>query len=438
MHISRFEFPTAADFSPIENHLKSRGLDAGDVRDKVSAILERVRKDGDSALVEYTRKFDCPDFSPEQLVVDRGEMEKAAERVDAGQLRNIRESVDRVREFHLEQKENSWFVPGPEGSITGQMTLPVQSAGLYVPGGQGGKTPLVSSLIMTAVPAQVAGVENICPVSPPGEDGGLNDYILATAHILGLERIFCCGSAWAIAALAWGTQTIPRVDVIAGPGNIFVSSAKELVSGVVGIDMIAGPSEIAILADDSADPAWLAADMLSQAEHDILAASILVSSHPGVLDGCERHLKEQLPKLSRRDIAQKSLTNCGALIKVPDLKSGMQLINRLAPEHFELCVQNPWEMLGKVKNAGAVFLGRFSPEAVGDYFAGPNHVLPTLASARYSSALSVDFFTKKTSIVATSLEYMQKHGDKVAALARLEGLDAHARSAEMRTGKSGL
>jgi histidinol dehydrogenase len=438
MHISRFEFPTAADFSPIENHLKSRGLDAGDVRDKVAAILERVRRDGDSALVEYTRKFDCPDFSPEQLVVDRGEMEKAAERVDAGQLKNIRESVDRVREFHLKQKENSWFVPGPEGSITGQMNLPVQSAGLYVPGGQGGKTPLVSSLIMTAVPAQVAGVENICPVSPPGEDGTLNDYILATAHILGLERIFCCGSAWAIAALAWGTQTVPRVDVIAGPGNIFVSSAKELVSGVVGIDMIAGPSEIAILADDSADPAWLAADMLSQAEHDSLAASILVSSDGGVLDECERHLKEQLPKLSRRDIAQKSLTNCGALIKVPDLKSGMQLINRLAPEHFELCVQNPWEMLGKVKNAGAVFLGRFSPEAVGDYFAGPNHVLPTLASARYSSALSVDFFTKKTSIVATSLEYMQKHGDKVAALARLEGLDAHARSAEMRTGKSGL
>jgi len=438
MHISRFEFTTAADFSPIENHLKSRGLDAGDVRDKVIAILERVRGDGDSALVEYTRKFDCPDFSLEQLVVDRGEMEKAAERVDAGQLKNIRESVDRVREFHLKQKENSWFVPGPEGSITGQMTLPVQSAGLYVPGGQGGKTPLVSSLIMTAVPAQVAGVENICPVSPPGEDGTLNDYILATAHILGLERIFCCGSAWAIAALAWGTQTLPRVDVIAGPGNIFVSSAKELVSGVVGIDMIAGPSEIAILADDSADPGWLAADMLSQAEHDTLAASILVSSDAGVLDGCERHLKEQLPKLSRRDIAQKSLANCGALIKVPDLKSGMQLINRLAPEHFELCVQNPWEMLGKVKNAGAVFLGHFSPEAVGDYFAGPNHVLPTLASARYSSALSVDFFTKKTSIVATSREYMQKHGDKVAALARLEGLDAHARSAEMRTGKSGL
>jgi len=438
MHISRFEFQGTADFPAVEEHLKSRGLDAGDVRDKVSAILEQVRQNGDCALVEYTRKFDCPDFSPEQLVLDSREMEKAADRVDAGQLKNIQEAVDRVRDFHLGQKENSWFVPGPEGAITGQMTLPVQSAGLYVPGGQGGKTPLVSSLIMTAVPAQVAGVENICPVSPPGEDGGLNDYILATAHILGLERIFCCGSAWAIAALAWGTETIPSVDVIAGPGNIFVSSAKELVSGVVGIDMIAGPSEIAILADDSADPGWLAADMLSQAEHDILAASILVSPEAGVLDECERHLKKQVQELPRRDIAQKSLANCGALIKVPDLESGMQLINRLAPEHFELCVQNPWEMLGKVKNAGAVFMGHFSPESVGDYFAGPNHVLPTLASARYSSALSVDFFTKKTSIVATSREYMLKHGDKVAALARLEGLEAHARSTEMRTGGSGV
>ncbi|MFP4657953.1 MAG: histidinol dehydrogenase, partial [Desulfonatronovibrionaceae bacterium] len=236
MDIADFEFRTPADFIFLRDRLQSRGLEAGGIRDKVLPILEDVRTHGDQALVKYTRRFDCPDFSASDLELGPRDMEEAMHRVDTEQLRNIQEAVERIRSYHLRQRENSWFDPGADGAMVGQMNLPVQSAGLYVPGGQGGKTPLVSSLIMTAVPALVAGVENICPVSPPGKNGSLNDYILATAGVLGLNRIFCCGSAWAIAALAWGTETIPRVDVIAGPGNIFVSSAKEMVSGIVGID----------------------------------------------------------------------------------------------------------------------------------------------------------------------------------------------------------
>ena len=434
MRISKFEYRQASDFAVINNLLSNRDMDVGDVQDKVLSVIEDVRANGDQALVQYTRKFDSPGFEKSNLKVAVEQLEEAASRVDSEQLQNIREAVDRVRNFHKKQKENSWFDSQPEGVILGQLNLPVRRAGLYVPGGQGGKTPLVSSLIMTAIPAQVAGVEEIYVVSPPGDNGYLNDYILATAYLLGIEHVFCCGSAWAIAALAWGTETIPAVDVIAGPGNIFVSAAKKLLSGKVGIDMIAGPSEIAILADDTADPVWLAADMLSQAEHDALAASILVCTNEEIIDKCAKQLEKQLDRLPRKEVAEKSLSECGMFISVPDLNTGMQIVNKLAPEHFELCVQSPWEIIGQLRNAGAVFMGHFSPEPVGDYFAGPNHVLPTLSTSRFSSALSVDFFTKKTSIVATSSSYVQKHGAKIAALARLEGLEAHARSVEIRNG----
>ena len=288
---------------------------------------------------------------------------------------------------------------------------------------------------MNAIPAQVAGVKTICVVSPPRKDGTLNPYILATAAILGLEHIYMCGSAWAIAALAYGTATIPRVDVIAGPGNIFVTTAKRLLVGQVGIDMIAGPSEIAILADSTANPRWLAADMLSQAEHDPLASSILISPDAALLDAVQKELEVQLPALPRNEIAAKAITDWSALIHVPSLETGMELINLLAPEHFELSVADPWAWVGAVRNAGAVFMGHSTPEPVGDYFAGPNHVLPTLSTARFSSALSVDTFCKKTSLICTDQGYINSHGSKVARLARLEGLEAHARSVEQRMEK---
>ncbi len=433
MDISRFEYHHKNDFAPIKQHLGQRGLDAEDVQEKVSAIIEDVRKNGDSALVEYTRAFDCAEFELKDLQARKQDLKAAAERVEGQELDYIREAISRVKDFHCKQKENSWFDPCSDGSVLGQMNIPVQSAGLYVPGGRGGDTPLVSSLIMTAIPALVAGVKEISIVSPPDFRGKLNEYIMATAYLLGINKVFCCGSAWSIAALAGGTETVPSVDVIAGPGNIFVSTAKRLVSGRVGIDMIAGPSEIAILADGTADAEWLAADMLSQAEHDALAASILVCTQDDLLEECFSSLQRQIGGLSRGDTAQRSLENCGAFIKVPDLDKGMELINCLAPEHFELCVESPWEALGSLQNAGAVFLGHYSPEPVGDYFAGPNHVLPTLATSRFSSALSVDFFTKKTSILATSRAYLEDHGVKIAGLARLEGLEAHARSVEVRT-----
>jgi histidinol dehydrogenase len=308
----------------------------------------------------------------------------------------------------------------------------VDRVGLYVPGGQGGETPLISSLIMNAVPAQVAGVESIAVTSPPRKDGTLNPYILATAALLGLDEIHLTGSAWAIAALAFGTKTIAPCDVLAGPGNIFVATAKSQLIGQVGIDMVAGPSEIVILADKSANPAWLAADMLSQAEHDPLAASILVTPDTDLAAKVREELDTQCAALPRCDIAAKSLEDWGGIVTVPDMTAGTELVNLLAPEHLELAVSDPWAMLGSIRHAGAVFMGHNSPEPVGDYFAGPNHVLPTLRTVRFSSALSVQNFCKKSSVIAASPSYVAEHGDKIARLARLEGLEAHARSVEQR------
>jgi histidinol dehydrogenase len=316
------------------------------------------------------------------------------------------------------------------------MVSAVDRAGLYVPGGQGGETPLISSLLMNAIPAQVAGVKEIVVVSPPRKDGSLNPSILAAADILGITAIFRAGSAWAIAALAYGTETIPPVDVIAGPGNIFVTTAKRILVGEVGIDMIAGPSEIAILADTTANPEWLAADLLSQAEHDPLASALLISTDKMLLTKTREALSRQVTQLPRHEIAAACLKDWSGCIHVPDMDTGLDLVNTIAPEHFELCVSDPWSLIGKVRNAGAVFMGHHTPEPVGDYFAGPNHVLPTLSTARFSSALSVDTFCKKTSIIAASDSYIQEHGEKIARLARMEQLEAHARSMEQRMKKN--
>ncbi|MBI4804686.1 MAG: histidinol dehydrogenase [Desulfovibrio sp.] len=420
------------DFAPL--HVKLKGRENPDlaVEARVRDILANVSAKGDEALVEYTRRFDCPDFTLSMLRVSADEIAQARNQVPAGDMDIIEEAAANIRRFHESQKEKSWWTTREDGTILGQLVRPVDSAGLYVPGGQGGETPLISSLLMNAIPAQVAGVERIVAVSPPRKDGSLNPYILAAASLLGIDEIYRAGSAWAIAAMAYGTATLAPVDVLAGPGNIYVTTAKRLLVGQVGIDMIAGPSEIVILADQTAPAAWLAADMLSQAEHDPFAAAILVTDSPELGQAVLGELKTQLDRLPRSEIARKALADWGAVITVPGIKEGIEVVNRLAPEHLELAVADAWSILGDIRHAGAIFLGAGCPEPVGDYFAGPNHVLPTMGNARFSSALSVETFTKKSSLIAAPPAYARRHGAKIARLARLEGLEAHARSVECR------
>jgi histidinol dehydrogenase len=312
------------------------------------------------------------------------------------------------------------------------MVVPVDRAGLYVPGGTGGSTPLLSSLLMNVIPAQVAGVPELAVVSPPRRDGTINEHLLATAHLLGIREVYAAGSAWAVAGLAFGAGALRPVDVIAGPGNIFVSIAKRMLIGHVGIDMIAGPSEICVIADATANPAWVAADLLSQAEHDPLASAVCLCTDPATAQAIARETDRQCALLPRKDIAEAALTKYSAVIAVPDMETALNIANRIAPEHLELLVDDPWALLPKVRHAGAIFMGRFSPEVVGDYFAGPNHVLPTMGTARFSSGLSVETFCKKSSIIAASPGFIRASADAMARLARLEGLEAHARSALCR------
>ncbi len=415
--------------------LSGRKNPGNEINANVHAILAAVKKDGDKALRAYTRKFDAPNL-PDRFQVPGRDIAAALKNVPEADLCILREAIEHVRSFHARQVEQSWFTTSADGTLLGQMVRPVDRVGLYVPGGQGGETPLISSLIMNAVPAQVAGVTDIAVISPPRKDSTLNPYILATAALLGLTEIHRAGSAWAIAALAYGTKSIRPCDVIAGPGNIYVATAKAILVGEVGIDMIAGPSEITILADASADPDYLAADMLSQAEHDPLAASLCITTSAELAEALRKSLARQLEKLPRRDLAAKSLKDWGGILVVESLDAGLELVNRIAPEHLELAVDEPFALLGKIRNAGAIFLGQHSPEPVGDYFAGPNHILPTHGTARFSSALSVQSFCKKSSIIATSKDYIAQHGGKIARLARLEGLEAHARSVEVRLEKN--
>jgi len=419
------------DWLALAQMLQGRAGSEESVEQKVRGILADVAQRGDEAVLEYTRRFDCPDM---QLPLRLGEEEitRAAASVDAQDREIIAQAAANIRIFHEAQIERSWFMHKPDGSILGQQVTPVDRVGLYVPGGQGGETPLLSSLLMNAIPAQVAGVREIAVVSPPRKDGALSPYILAAAHLLDINEIYRAGSAWAIGALSHGTASIQPVDVIAGPGNIWVTTAKRLVQGRVGIDMIAGPSEILILADSTANPAWVAADMLSQAEHDELACAICLTTDSELADAVLRELEIQCNSLPRAQTARKALENWGAIVLASDLDSAVSLCNRIAPEHLELLVKEPWSLLPRIRHAGAVFMGEHSPEAVGDYFAGPNHVLPTLGTARFASALSVQTFCKRTSIIAASRAFTQTHADSIARLARLEGLEAHARSAEAR------
>jgi histidinol dehydrogenase len=427
-----FYYQTPADFEPVAGLLARRRTTDMDIEARVAAIMADVTARGDEALVDYTRKFDCPKFTAESLKVQTGDIEAAFAALPRADLAVIEEAAANIEDFHLAQRQQSWWTAKADGTILGQLVRPVDVAGLYVPGGQGGETPLISSLLMNAIPAKVAGVARIVAVSPPRADGTQSPYILAAAHIAGVTEIYRAGSAWAVAALARGTRTIPAVDVIAGPGNIYVTTAKRLAAATTGIDMLAGPSEIAILADAGANPDFIAADMLSQAEHDPLAACILICADPSLQDKVKAALEKQLATLDRSDIARRALCDYGAVITVASLAQGIECVNLMAPEHLELAVADPWALLGLIRHAGAIFMGQNCPEPVGDYFAGPNHVLPTMGTARFSSALSVETFLKKSSLISTNQAYIQKHGAKIARLARLEGLEAHARSVEQR------
>jgi len=403
-----------------------------ELENRVKDILQRVATQGDKALIEYTRQFDSPEFSLENLKVQESEIERAYEAVSEDFLKALRKAKANIEEFHKLQLPKSWFMTKDDGSILGQRVTPVDGAGLYVPGGQGGKTPLVSSVLMNGIPAKIAGVERIVLVTPPSQDCSASPHLLVAANEVGISEIYKVGSAWAIAALAFGTESIKPVDVIVGPGNIFVTIAKKLVSGRVGIDMVAGPSEILVIADDSAKAEFVAADLLSQAEHDAMATSILLTTSEDLAKGVCKELEQQLRELSRAEVAEKSLRENGLLMVVGSLEEAAQIANRLGPEHLELMIKDPWQLMPMIKHAGALFLGNYTPEPIGDYIAGPNHVLPTMGTARFSSALSVDTFLKRTSILSYSKKAFDQDAADVILLAEVEGLSAHARSIEIR------
>ncbi len=404
------------------------------VENSVKEIIENIKKNGDDALKKYSSDFDCKNVAQNevQIAVDKDTIANAVNNLSSQEKEYILQAAENIRDFHSRQKQESWFTHKEDGSIFGQRIDGVDRAGIYVPGGMGGNTPLISSILMGVIPAQVAGVKDIAIVTPPKIDGTINEHILATAHLLGIEEVYALGGAWAIAALAYGTQSVKKVNVIAGPGNTWVTTAKKLVQGDVGIDMLAGPSEILIIADSSAKADIIAADMLSQAEHDSLASSVLLTESEELAKMVQVELEKQLNTLPRAEIARASLKDYGAIILLDNLDEASYISNEIAPEHLELMVEDSWAFMPKIKHAGAIFMGMHTPEALGDYFAGPNHVLPTLGTAKFSSALGVNTFCKRTSIVAASKEFTKNSCQAVAALARLEALEAHARSIEIR------
>ncbi|MDL2320909.1 histidinol dehydrogenase [Desulfosarcina sp. OttesenSCG-928-B08] len=398
----------------------------------VTRMLEDVRKNGDAAVVAYGRQFDSPGLSVDTLQVTPKEITSAKKKVDATFLRALDRAAAQVERFHRQQLPKSWIDTRRPGTLLGQMVSPVDAAGIYVPGARGGSTPLVSSVLMGAIPAKIAGVSRVVMATPPMASGEVSPYLLVAADKVGVDAIYKMGSAWAIGALAYGTGTILPVNVIVGPGNIFVTLAKKIVSGTVGIDMIAGPSEILILADDTAVPAYTAADLLSQAEHDAMASAVLVTPSLKLARSVKKAVAEQLPLLSRSEIAEKSLAAFGAILVVDTMETAVSLANQIAPEHLELQVDDPMMIAPQIRNAGAIFLGNYTPESVGDYVAGPNHVLPTAGTARFSSALSVDNFIKKTSLIRYSEDAFASEAQDIMTLATVEGLTGHANAVKVR------
>ena len=405
----------------------ARAVPTVNVEAIVTDIIQDVRQNGDEALYRYCEKFDGAKL--ESLQVSQEEIDEALSLVDADFLRILREAAENIRHFHEKQVRNSFIINDANGIVMGQKVIPVDRAGLYVPGGT---AAYPSTVLMDAIPAKIAGCPEVVMVTPPGKDGKVNPVILAAASIAGVSRIFKLGGAQAVAALAYGTQSVPRVDKIVGPGNAFVAEAKRQVYGVVSIDMIAGPSEILIVADGKSNARHVAADLLSQAEHDKLASAVLVTDSMELAKAVQSELEVQLSQLEREEIARASIDQNGKIIVADDLKIAVEIANEIAPEHLELCVDNPFDYLDSIRHAGSIFMGRNCPEALGDYLAGPNHTLPTSGTARFSSPLSVGDFVKKTQYTYFTREALEKVAWDVNTFARKEGLTAHARSATIR------
>ena len=427
MRIVKLTDETRADI--LNDLLKRSPNHYSEYESAVNEIVETVRQKKDEALFEYTRKFDHFELNRENIQVTEAEIRKAYESLDGELVHVIRRSAENIRDFHRKQLHSSWFDAKEDGSLLGMKITPIARAGVYVPGG---KAAYPSSVLMNVIPAKVAGVGEIIMTTPPGPDGKVNPGTLVAAHIAGVDRIYKAGGAQAVAAMAFGTESVPRVDKITGPGNIFVALAKKAVYGYVGIDSIAGPSEILVLADGKTNPQWAAADLLSQAEHDVLSSAVLVTDSRELAKSVQAEVEAQLEALPRKDIARRSIEENGKIIVTDRLDKAVEAANRIAPEHLELCVDDPFALLPRIKNAGSIFLGRSTPEALGDYFAGPNHTLPTSGTARFSSPLGVDDFMKRSSFLSYDQAALNACGDRVADFARREGLEGHARSAESR------
>lgn len=413
----------------LANLLKRDPNQYGTYADAVQDIIDTVKRDRDKAVFAYTREFDHADIDPSNIRVTEEEMEEALKEVKPELLEVMKKSLKNIQEFHEKQKQYSWFDSKPNGTILGQKVTALESAGVYVPGG---KAAYPSSVLMNIIPAKVAGVDRIVMVTPPGRDGKVNPVTLTAARLSGVTEVYKVGGAQAIAALAFGTESIPRVDKIVGPGNIFVALAKKAVYGHVSIDSIAGPSEILVLADESANPRFVAADLLSQAEHDELASSILVTTSMELAQKVSEEAERFTNQLSRTEIIRKSLDQYGYILVADSMKEAIETVNEIAPEHLEIVTKNPFEDMTKIRHAGAIFIGEYSSEPLGDYFAGPNHVLPTNGTARFFSALSVDDFVKKSSIVYYSKEALYEVHQDIEAFANAEYLTAHANSVKVR------
>ena len=426
--IKRLDASTENFDSSLQTLLSSSDEPDKSVLDTVSQIITDVRVRGDEALLEYTNRFDRRSASIESLEISQQDLESALERIPVSLRINLEHAAKRVREFHDKQRQTTWTYEDDAGNVLGQKVTPLDRVGVYVPGG---KAAYPSSVLMNVIPAHVAGVEEIIMVVPTPDDER-NDLVLAAAAIAGVHKVFSIGGAQAVAALAYGTKLVPKVDKIVGPGNIYVATAKRQVFGVVGIDMIAGPSEVVIVSDSSANPDWVAMDLFAQAEHDEQASSILITPDEEFIEAVEKSIEKLLPEMERAEIIKASLSNNGAMIKVDDLKQAIEIVNIIAPEHLELAVADPDALLGDIRHAGAIFMGHYSAESLGDYCAGPNHVLPTARTARFSSPLGVYDFQKQSSIIKCSSGSVKEIAETASALARGEGLTAHARSAEFR------
>lgn len=416
-----------AEYALIENLKKRAGEADQKIVDIVSTIIRNVKENGDDAVREYTVRFDGS--VPKKTVITKEELQSYLDMVDDDFKSAIIKAKDNIYDFHLRQAQQSWMTTKENGVIMGQRVRGLHRVGIYVPGGT---AAYPSSVLMNAVPAKIAGVKEIIMVTPPGKDGNPNPNIMAAAAVAGVDKVFMVGGAQAVAALAYGTERIPKVDKIVGPGNIFVATAKKLLYGIVDIDMVAGPSEILIVADKTADPSFLAADLMSQAEHDKLASAILLTTSADLARAALHEIDKQIKDLERQNIIEESLENYGEIIVCESLDQAISFANELAPEHLELCVSEPLKYIGKVDNAGSVFLGNFSPEPLGDYFAGPNHVLPTSGTARFFSPLGVDSFVKKSSFIYYTPQELSKAKDDIITLAESEGLTAHANSISVR------